>query len=96
MLFGEELLRRNMGVNGKNGVQKLSLVHMVLVFGNASRETSWLSPVFFFLIGNKKNFIKKKTSQPEYSGDVLWGQKSRTKMDCCSSLFDVEYLEGKK
>ena len=29
-----------MGVNGRDGVQKLSLVHMVLVFGNASRETS--------------------------------------------------------
>ena len=40
MLFGEESLRKNMGVNGKNGVQKLSLVHTVLVFGNASRETS--------------------------------------------------------
>ena len=36
-----------MGVNGKDGVQKLSLVHMVFVFGNASRETSWLSPDFF-------------------------------------------------
>ena len=29
-----------MGVNGREGVQKLSLVHTVLVFGNASRETS--------------------------------------------------------
>ena len=29
-----------MGVNGRDGVQNLSLVHTVLVFGNASRETS--------------------------------------------------------
>ena len=85
-----------MGVNGRDGVQNLSLVHTVLVFGNASRETSWLSPVFFFLIGSKKKFIKKKTIQPKYNGDVLWEQKSRTKMDCFSSLFDVGYLEGKK
>ena len=33
---------------------------------------------FFFLIGNVKYY--QKSSQPEYIGDVLWGQKLGTKI----------------